>query len=730
MKAFQVLPAWAGAVELVFDDPARKVNVLDEAALTDLNMALVEIEGIKPSGVVLRSGKSGSFIAGADIATIGSITDRARVQELIQLAHGAFNRLAGLPCPTVAAIDGVCLGGGTELALACDSRVAAEEPRTQIGLPEVLLGIFPGFGGTTRLPRLVGLAAALDLILTGRSVDARRAEKLGLIGRAVPAAWLLEHAHRRLAELAKRPPRRRRDAWRARSPHTWLINRTRYGRRVAVRQARNLTLARTAGHYPAPLAVLKVIEQGYGKPIDIALKLEAEAVSDLVVGPVCKDLVRIFLLSERAKKEPVAGPRLEPAPVRTMALVGAGVMGGGIAELASRAGIMVRLRDPTAEALTRSLATARSLIEARGRRRGRAARRGPDPAADAQMARILPTLDLTGFGVCDFAMEAVVEDLDVKRRVFGELEVRMRSDALLATNTSSLSVGALAEGLQHPGRFCGFHFFNPVHRMPLVEVVRGPRTNDQTLVTAVGLARRLGKTPVVVEDSAGFVVNRILMPYLREAMALFEEGYGIPEIDASMRAFGMPMGPFEVLDEVGLDVAHRVAVVLARAFPDRMDSAPALETLIAAGRLGRKSGLGFYRHRAGRREPDGQVRTLLQLKRRRQAPKPETLSERMVLAMINESARCLEDRVVADAGLVDLAMIFGAGFPPWRGGPLRYADRTGLAKIEPRLKALRAERGERFAPSALLSRLAAQAGSFTALGPPPPPPLPEGAAAG
>ena len=285
-----------------------------------------------------------------------------------------------------------------------------------------------------------------------------------------------------------------------------------------------------------------VIQKSLGKTVDFGLRLEADAVSDLVVGPVCKNLVRIFLLSERAKKEPVADPALKPMPVRTMALVGAGVMGGGIAETVSRAGIGVRLRDLNPAALTHALQTARALIDERSRRRRGTAREG-----DGQMAKILPTLDLTGFGVCDFAMEAVVEDLDVKRRVFGELEVRMRPDALLATNTSSLSVTTLAEGLQHPERFCGFHFFNPVHRMPLVEVVRGPRTSDATLVSAVGLARKLGKTPVVVKDAPGFIVNRVLMPYLREAMVLLEEGYRLTEIDAAMREFGMPMGPFEVL---------------------------------------------------------------------------------------------------------------------------------------------------------------------------------------
>jgi 3-hydroxyacyl-CoA dehydrogenase len=298
--------------------------------------------------------------------------------------------------------------------------------------------------------------------------------------------------------------------------------------------------------------------------------------------------------------------------------------------------------------------------------------------------------------------------------VFAELDVRLPAGAVLATNTSSLSVDAMAQGLSHPERLCGFHFFNPVHRMPLVEVVRGKLTSDQTIVTAVALARRLGKTPLVVVDAPGFVVNRILMPYLSEAMVLLEEGYTLTGIDEAMRRFGMPMGPFEVLDEVGLDVAHKVGGVLSRAFPDRMTAATSLEKLIAAGRLGRKNGLGFYRHAGKQRRPDPAVRRLLKLTRERSGASRELVTERMVLAMINEAARCLEEKVVADAGAIDLAMIFGAGFPPFRGGVLRHADTIGLAKVESRLTAFRAEKGERFAPSALLSRLAAEGGTFTA----------------
>ena len=711
MAIFRVETPRPGIAHLVMDHAERRVNVLDVAALADLDRALDELAAMTGlEGVVLVSGKPGSFIAGADVQAIGAITERDQVLQLIHRAHAVFGKLAALGCPTVAAIDGVCLGGGTELALVCDSRVASEEPRTQIGLPETLLGIYPGFGGSQRLPRLVGLANALDLILTARSLDARRAERIGLVARATPAAWLIEGAHRRLAELARRPPARRRDTFRPRGFVDWALNSTVVGQALVLSKARAATRARAGGHYPAPIAAIDVIERTLHMPLEAGLEIEASRVSDLVVGPVCKNLVRIFELSEAAKKDVIGSdPSFRPRPLERLALVGAGVMGGGIAEIASRNGIQVRMRDLNPEALSRALQTVRSLIDERGRRRRMAPRE-----RDAQMARISPTLELSGVGTAGFALEAVVEDMEVKRRVFAELEVRVREDCVLATNTSSLSVDELARGLARPERLCGFHFFNPVHRMPLVEVVRGERTSDQALVTAVALARRLGKTPVVVKDSPGFVVNRILMPYLREATWLLEEGYAIGDVDLAMRRFGMPMGPFEVVDEVGLDVAQKVAGVLSRAFPSRMTASPELDKMVAAKRLGRKNGIGFYRYRGGKRETDPAIRQILGLTRQRKAQTLDILSERLVLVMINEAARCLEEGVVPDAARIDLAMIFGAGFPPFRGGLLRHADTFGLARVEQRLTALRAEKGERFEPAALLSRRVAEGGTFTA----------------
>jgi len=706
-----------GIAHLVMDDPARRVNVLDEQALGDLEVALEQLEG-RPDlgGLVLRSGKPGTFMIG-DVEALGALTDRARVVALAHRAQAACSRLAALPFPTVAAIEGVCLGGGTELALACSSRVAAQESHTQIGLPEILLGVLPGAGGATRLSRLVGISTALDLVLTGRALDARGAERVGLIERAVPGVWLLRHAHRRLAELAA-PGRPRRgsagdarrptaDRWRPRGLRSWLTDGTPFGRSLALARARALTKGRTGGHLPAADGALSVLRHGLDQPIEASLRLEAEWVGDLVVGPVCKNLVRAFGLAERAREGPLPGTGA-PVPVRRLQVVGAGEMGAGIAELASRHGVEVRLRDTDPAALARALRAVRARVAERVRRSGAAPHE-----AEGQLARVFPGLDLVGLKRVDLAIEAVVEDLDVKRRVFGELEVRMRPDAVLATNTSSLSVDELAAGLEHPQRFVGMHFFDPVHRRPLVEVVRGAKTSSTTVATAVALARRLGRMPVVVNDGPGFVVNRVLMAYLREALHLAEEGYRVADVDAAMRAFGMPRGPFEAMDDLGLGLTADVVAVLGRAFPARVAPAPQLETLRGEGFTGRRGGAGFYRYGRGRRTPDALAARLLRPVRERRPASLATLAERMTLVIVNEAAHCLGDGVVADAGTLDLALLYGAAFPLHLGGPLRHADALGPARVAARLTALRAEKGERFRPAPLIEELAARNGTFT-----------------
>ena len=698
---------------LVMDDPDRAVNVLDERALEDLEQALARLED-RPDlgGLVVRSGKPGSFASGSGLDAIRLGAGRDRVLADVQRAQQILVRLATLPFPTVAAIDGICLGGGAELALACDSRVAADEPRTRIGLPEVLLGAMPVAGGVTRLARLVGLSTALDLVLRGRALDARAAERAGLVARAVPAAWLLEHAHRRLAELSSRAGRRRpwRDRWRARGLRSWLADGTAAGRALSFSRAAAATKVRTGGHEPAPVAVLDVLRHGLDRPVDGPLPVEAEWLADLLTGPACGNMLRAFRLAERAG----VGATPPASTVERLHLAGAGATAAVIAELASRGGIEVRWRDTDPATLARALCAVRARIVERARRSGAGRHE-----VEGQWARLMPGLDLSGLRRADLAIEAVAEDLDVKRRVFGELEVRMRPEALLATSTAVLSVADLAAGLQHPERFVGLCFHGPGPGLarcpggPLIEVVRGAKTAETTVAAAATLARRLGFVPVVVSDGPGFVVHRVRMSGLREALYLIEEGFGVADVDAALRSFGLPAGPFEIMDDLGLEAVRATAAALSRAFPERAVPLGTLETLIGAGRPGRQGGAGFYRYARGRRESDPRVARLLHPARRRRPPNHDILAERVILAMVNEAAYCLVEEVVADAGLLDLALMHGAGFPRFRGGPLRHADALGPGRVAARLTALRAERGERFRPAPLVTELAERGGTFT-----------------
>ena len=700
-----------GVAWLVFDRPESRVNILTSGVMARLDLLLADIEEAARAGrvraVVVRSGKPGTFIAGANIDEIAEITDAREAEAKAREGQRIFRRLEQLPVPSIAAIDGVCLGGATELALACDARLASDSPETRIGLPEVRLGIIPGFGGTVRLPRLIGLRAALDLILTGRTLDARRAARIGLIDECVPQPVLYDRARRLALELAgqgrKRRKRRRRGGIAG-----WFLDWTPPGRRVVLSQARKRVLSETRGHYPAPLAALDVLEDAPPTtPLDDALAREARALGALLVGPVSKNLVHVFRLTEAAKK---AGPRVDPLPVDRVAVLGAGTMGGGIAQLLADRGIFVRLKDIRAEAISLGLRHARELFD-KAVRRGRKERR----EAEQAMGRISPTLDYSGFRTVDVVIEAVVERMDVKKQVLREVEERVPERTVLASNTSSLSITEMQHALARPENFCGMHFFNPVHRMPLVEVVRGAASSDEAIATIVALARRLGKTPLVVNDGPGFLVNRILAPYLNEAGWLLADGARIEDIDRALVDFGMPMGPLRLLDEVGLDVARHAAAVMYEAFGDRMRPAPPLAAMAQTDRLGRKGGLGYYRYENDREKgPDPAVYALLGSAvpaQRRDIP-AAVIQERAILVMINEAARALEDGIVQTAGEVDLGLIMGIGFPPFRGGLLRYADTLGAARILERLEFHERELGPRFHPARLLRERAAAGTGF------------------
>jgi 3-hydroxyacyl-CoA dehydrogenase / enoyl-CoA hydratase / 3-hydroxybutyryl-CoA epimerase len=697
-----------GVAFLIFDQPESRVTVLSSTVLSGLDALLGQIETAARSGqvraVVVRSGKDGSFIAGADINEIAEVASGAAAEAAAREGQRIFRRLDLLPVPTVAAVDGLCLGGGTELILACDVRIASDRPETKIGLPEVRLGIIPGFGGTTRLPRIVGLRESLGLILTGATVSARKAHRIGLISERMHPAVLYERARTLALEMAqgKRPARAKRPLL------ARVLDETRLGRRLVLKQARAQVLKESAGHYPAPLAALDVIRRSVRLPLEAALEVEAAAVGKLVGTDVSRSLIHVFRLMESAKK---AGPRgVTPRPVERVAVVGAGVMGGGIAQLLAYRDVEVRLKDIDSAALGLGLKHARELFE-RLAQRGRLEKRD----VERYMGAIAPTLDYSGFGTADLVIEAIVERMEVKQAVLREVETHASQHCVLSTNTSSLSVSGMQSVLARPENFAGMHFFNPVHRMPLVEVVRGERTSDEAVATVVALTRRLDKTPIVVRDGPGFLVNRVLAPYLNEAGWLLAEGGAIDRIDAALREFGMPMGPLRLLDEIGLDVARHAGAVLSEAFGERLKPPPPITALAQSGLTGRKGGRGFYRYARGREEGvnNGIYSTLADaVARERRAINPDSIRERCLLAMVNEAARVLEDGIVAGAGDVDLGMITGTGFPPFRGGLLRWADGLGMRHVLTRLLTLESSHGPRFTPAPLVRERAAAGASF------------------
>ncbi|HSL69049.1 MAG TPA: 3-hydroxyacyl-CoA dehydrogenase NAD-binding domain-containing protein [Longimicrobiales bacterium] len=687
---------------VTIDRPGAKVNVLGSGVLKRLDEVIGAILDQAASGrvrsAVIRSGKPATFIAGADVNEISAIRDPAEGAAKARAGQQIFARLAALPVPTVAVIDGVCLGGGTELILACTYRIASDRRETRIGLPEVQLGILPGFGGTTRLPRLVGMRAALDIILTGRPVDARKAERIGLVDERVHPAILDQRA----AEVARSIQGKRSGPRRNRNGLTARLLESGPGRKFMLTQARKRVLAETHGHYPAPLAALDLLGRTLSISVEQSLGLEAEAIGRLIVTPVSKNLIHVYHLNEAAKK---AAPAVTPHPVDRVAVIGAGVMGGGIAQILAYRGVTVRLKDIRHDAIGLGLRHAWQAFDSMVRKRRLEAR-----AAKQMMDRIAPTLDYSGFAQTDLVIEAVIEKLDVKKAVLRDTENAVPRGCVLTTNTSSLSVNEMQNVLDRPQDFCGMHFFNPVHRMPLVEIIRGDHTGPEAIATVYALARKLEKTPIVVRDGPGFLVNRILAPYLNEAGWLLAEGGRIEQIDRALVQFGMPMGPLRLLDEIGLDVARHAAGVMFDAFGERLRPAAPLVALGSSNRLGRKSGRGFYRYEGGREQDvDQSIYAELGATTPRHALDERVIVERCVYAMVNEAARILADGIVAGPGDVDLGMIMGTGFPPFRGGLLRYADAVGLAVIAHRLEQLTRELGPRFEPASLL-RARASAG--------------------
>ncbi len=653
-----------GIAWLTLDKPETSANTLSQQVMRELDALLQSLARTPPRGVIIKSGKASGFIAGADINEFTTLANAAAGYELTRAGQLTFERLERLPCPTVAAIHGFALGGGLELALACRYRVAVGDERLQLGLPEVQLGIHPGFGGSVRAVRLLGVRPAMQIMLTGRPVRADKAAKIGLVDRLVGASELDDAARGMVLQPppAHKPPFM--EQLLSLAPVRPFIKRALI-RQVGAKASRD--------HYPAPYAMIDLWARN-GAHGESAFEAEARSIAAMFETPTSHNLIRVFLLQDRLK----AQSSRAAADVKSVHVIGAGVMGGDIAAWCALRGFTVTLQDRALEFIEPALKRAGELFEKR--------LRVPERIAEGR-ARL--RADVAGDGVADadIVIEAIFENLDAKRALYASLEPRMKDTALLATNTSSLKLEPLAEQLARPERLVGLHFFNPVSQMPLVEVVCGEHTSPESQALGVAFTRRLDKLPIVCRSAPGFVVNRVLMPYLHEAMYLAQEGVSLRAIDAAATQFGMPVGPIELADVVGLDVAQDVGTIIASELGKPTPVHPRLEELVAARKLGRKSGSGFYSWHDGHPSKPAVG-----------AAPPADATDRMMLAMVNEAVACLREGVVSDADLLDAAVIFGTGFAPFRGGPIAYARARGIADCMRRLADLTTRHGERFRP--------------------------------
>jgi 3-hydroxyacyl-CoA dehydrogenase/enoyl-CoA hydratase/3-hydroxybutyryl-CoA epimerase len=654
-----------GIVVLTLDRAGSSVNALSRAVLDELSEIVERLSFEPPKGVVVRSGKANGFIVGADIREFESFEKNGTVQDALENGQRLFLRLGRLPCPTVAAIHGVCMGGGTELALACRFRVASRDPSTRIALPEVKLGIFPGWGGSARLPRLIGAPAALELMLTGRSASAENARALGIVDTLTSPDLLVEAAKELIRHPRARPLRLRATAW---ATNLWPVRQVLAP--IMVKQA--ASKARKE-QYPAPFALIETWRRG-GASLTRRLKLEARAVARLAATPTAHNLIRVFFLQERLKG--LAGGAEHG--IKHVHVVGAGVMGGDIAAWCALRGFDVTLQDREMKFVQPALDRAKDMFAKK--------LKTPERIAPA-LARLKADVEGNGIADADLAIEAIYENAEAKETLYRSTEPKMKADALLATNTSSIPLDELRKAVHKPGRFLGLHYFNPVALMPLVEIVRHDGLDAASEKRALAFCKAIDKLPVPVAGTPGFLVNRILMPYMLEAARAYSEGIPGPVIDKAAKKFGMPMGPIELIDTVGLDVAASVGAELGPFLG--LDIPPSLEELVKGGKRGRKDGEGFYKWQDGKpQKPEVDPNYAA----------PDDLEDRLILPLLNEAVACLADKVVDDADLLDAGVIFGTGFAPFRGGPIQHVRDTGAAALKARLETLAQKHGARFAP--------------------------------
>lgn len=693
-----------GEIGLVeFDLVGEKVNKLSSPVMARLKEVVEELNRSSFKAVVFISRKPKIFIAGADIDEIKTLNEKTQILKVVQGGQEIINSVEDLKMPTIAAIHGACMGGGCEFSLACDYRIATDDSSTKIGLPETQLGLIPGFGGCVRLPKLIGVQNALDIILTGKSVNADKALKLGLIDKKTHVAQLEEKAIEYAHEIVKNGAKKAKKCFSPRGTANKFLE-SFAGRPVVFAMAKKAVLGQTRGHYPAPLKALQVISKTIGKSRTSALQIEAEGFAEVCATDVSKNLIHVFYMMEGVKKTTgVKDKNIKPRTVNSVGIMGAGTMGGGIAFVTAGAGVEVRLKDINHDAIAKGLQAAKKLWDKQLERR-----RIDRYAEDRNMARLSGGLDYSGFGKLDVVIEAIVEDMGIKKKVIAETAKHCKPDAIMATNTSSLSVSEMGEAHPHPENFVGMHFFNPVDKMPLVEVIRGKNTSDEVVATIFDLSKRIGKTPVVVKDGPGFLVNRLLLPWLSEALFFLADNMDIETVDKIYaKKFGMPMGPFHLIDEIGIDVCLKVLKIFNNALGERAPLPPVYEKLYHSKRLGKKGGKGFYIYEGKEKRIDPTIYTELGVGSPKNSHDEKEIIERGVYRMINEAALVLiEEKIVETPAEVDLGMIMGTGFPPFRGGLLRYADSLGSQHICDELEMLSSKYGTRFRPTQPLKNLA------------------------
>ena len=691
---------------ITMDIAGESMNVLKAEFAEEIAEVLAAVKANKAiKGLVIISGKADSFIAGADISMLDKCKTASEATAIATMGQQMFNELENLQLPLIAAIHGPCLGGGLELAMACHGRVATSDNKTVLGLPEVQLGLLPGSGGTQRLPRLVGLQKALDMMLTGKQLRAAQAKKAGLVDAVVPKSILLDAAVK--MALAGKPDRTKPLKLNLMGQ---FLEYTSIGRGIVFSQASKQTLAKTQGNYPAPVKIIEAIKAGVYQGMAHGLAVEAKAFGELCMTPVSANLRNLFFATTQMKKESGAGDA-KPRKVKKAAVLGGGLMGGGIANVtAGKAGIPVRIKDIGQQGIANALKYSFSLLDKKLKKRFIS-----KTELQKQMALLTGTTDYSGFHDVDLVVEAVFEDLALKQQMVADIEQNCSEHTVFASNTSSLPIGQIAAKAARPENVIGLHYFSPVDKMPLVEVIAHEKTSAETIATTVAFARKQGKTPIVVKDGAGFYVNRILALYMNEAAQLLLEGEPVEKLDKTLVKFGFPVGPITLLDEVGIDVGAKISPILQTELGERFAAPAAFDKLMADGRKGKKVEKGFYLYgksaKKGKKEVDSTVYNLLGINPTGRLSS-EQIRTRCMVQMLNEAVRCLEEGIIASARDGDIGAIFGIGFPPFLGGPFRYIDSMGAGTLVADLRRFEAQFGSRFAPAQLLLDMAEQGNKF------------------